>query len=79
MNTYVDDRLPSEAFIRLPEVSSLTGMKRSTIYARIKAGKFPPPCKLTERASAWRVGEIRKWMVDPLGWTPSRDVEGPRP
>ena len=61
--------LPPEAFIRLPQVMGLTGMRRATIYERIKTGDFPAPHKITERASAWRVGEIRAWLADPLGWS----------
>ena len=37
--------LPPEAFLRLPEVVALVGLKRSTIYEQIQLGKFPriPP------------------------------------
>lgn len=51
-------------FLRLKEVIALTGLKRSTIYARVSAGTFPKCFKLGtgSRASAWRSDEIEAWM-----------------
>ena len=44
--------------LRLPRVIERTGLSRTVIYDRIKAGTFPPPVKLSERASAWPEHEI---------------------
>ena len=60
--------LPPEAFLRLPEVVALVGLKRSTIYEQIQLGKFPPPEKLTLHASGWRVGHVMKWLDCPGEW-----------
>lgn len=60
--------LPPEAFIRLPQVIALVGLKRASIYAKIGKGSFPAPHKLTAHASGWRIGDIRKWLADPRGW-----------
>ena len=46
------------ALLRLPRVIERTGLSRTVIYDRIKAGTFPPPVKLSERASAWPEHEI---------------------
>ena len=48
--------------LRLPEVSRLTGLSRSSVYRLIAQGQFPKPRKLTAHASAWREDEIQKWM-----------------
>jgi len=49
-------------FLRLPEVKHQTGMGRSAIYAKIKAGCFPAPIKLGERTSAWLSSEVDSWI-----------------
>jgi prophage regulatory protein len=60
--------LPPEAFMRLPQVISVVGLRRSTIYELIKKGRFPAPCKLTAHASGWRVGLVRSWLLNPKNW-----------
>lgn len=49
-------------FLRLPEVKHQTGMGRSAIYAKIKAGSFPAPIKLGKRTSAWLSSDIDVWI-----------------
>jgi prophage regulatory protein len=51
-------------FMRLREVMELTGLKRSAIYARAAAGKFPRFFKLGEgaHASGFRADDIEAWM-----------------
>ena len=65
--------LPPEALLRLPEVIALVGLCRASIYARAAKQSFPAPIKLTAHASGWRVGDVRAWLADPTGWTPSSD------
>lgn len=48
--------------IRLPKVSELTGMARSTIYERMKNGAFPRPLKLSVRHVAWREEDVFSWI-----------------
>lgn len=50
--------LIKSGYIRLPEVLKLLGISRSTLYAGIKSGKYPPPVRIGKRVSAWRVEEI---------------------
>jgi prophage regulatory protein len=47
---------------RLPEVKVATGLSRSSIYAYIAGGKFPPPLKLGARSSGWLESEIDAWL-----------------
>lgn len=49
-------------FLRRPEVERRTGLKRSTLYAKIKNGDFPSPVKLGARAVAWPESEINTWL-----------------
>ena len=48
--------------LRMPEVSRLTGLSRTSVYRLIAKGQFPRPKKLTEHASAWREDEVQDWI-----------------
>lgn len=67
------DSLPPQAFLRLPEVMALVRLSRASIYAQAALRTFPRPIKLTAHASGWRVGEVRAWLANPTGWTPTND------
>lgn len=43
---------------RRPDVESLVGLSRSTIYAMIADGSFPKPIKLGKRAVGWRQSDV---------------------
>ena len=49
-------------FIRLPQVKDRTGLSRSSIYAMIALGQFPPAVHLGARAVAWVESEVDAWM-----------------
>jgi prophage regulatory protein len=48
--------------LRLPQVKSITGLSRSSIYAAVKRGDFPSSVSLGERAIGWRSIEIENWI-----------------
>lgn len=54
---------PLLALLRRPEVTRRTGLSRSTLYARMKAGTFPKPVYLTPSTPAWVAAEIDKWIA----------------
>jgi prophage regulatory protein len=56
----------ADRLIRLPEVISITGLSRSTIYALEAANKFPRRCALTEKTSAWSYLEVMGFVADRL-------------
>ena len=56
-----------EKFLRRKQIEELTGLARSTIYDRIKAGTFPKPVKIGGRAVAWLQSEIDAWQSDCIG------------
>ena len=41
-------------------VESVTGMSRSTIYAKIAEGTFPKPIRLTARSVGWIEQEVQE-------------------
>ena len=54
----------NDRLIRLGDVMELTGLSRSTIYARIKAGdKFPRPIKY-RKIALWSENSIHQWIKD---------------
>lgn len=57
--------IPSgECLLRLPDVEARTGLKKSAIYAGMKAGNFPKCLKLGPRTSAWPSSEIDAWIAE---------------
>lgn len=51
-----------QQILRLPAVLELTGLKRSTLFAKVSANDFPKQIKLGERASGWVAEEIQEWI-----------------
>ncbi|WP_428983266.1 AlpA family phage regulatory protein [Paraburkholderia diazotrophica] len=61
-------RRPPNAIMRRPEVENETGLSRSTIYQRIKAGTFPMPVQLGARSVGWRIADIEAFLSSPAGY-----------
>lgn len=53
------DSLPNSAYIRLPVLKALYGVSSATIWRGVKTGAIPKPSKLSERCTAWNVGQVR--------------------
>lgn len=53
-----------ERLLALPEVEQQTSLKKTSIYGLIRDGKFPPPIRLTRRASRWPASQVQAWIVD---------------
>ena len=62
--------LEGAKLLRLPDVCSRVGMRRTAVYALISEGRFPPPVKVGG-ASAWVDVEITAWIE---GLVASRDA-----
>ena len=54
------DSLPDSANVRQPVVQALYGCSSATIWRMVKRGTLPAPRKLSERVTAWNVGDLRK-------------------
>jgi prophage regulatory protein len=52
-----------ENLLRLPQVETLTALRKSSIYAGMKAGTFPRCVRLSARAVAWRESDIAAWQA----------------
>lgn len=50
-------------FLRLAEVSAITTLRRSALYARIAAGSFPRPRQISSRCSVWLASEVYEWVA----------------
>lgn len=53
-----------ERLLRMPEVSARTGLKRSAIYAAIRAKLFPAPVRISSCAVAWVESEVNRWIAE---------------
>ncbi|MES2714206.1 MAG: AlpA family phage regulatory protein [Pseudomonadota bacterium] len=63
-----------DPILRLDAVESLTGIKKSTIYALMKRGAFPLCVHITPRCVGWPESWIAKWLEDRK--TPANDKQG---
>jgi len=52
----------SYSILRLPEVSSRTGLSRSAIYEKMKKRQFPQSISLGDRAIGFVSAEIDDWI-----------------
>jgi prophage regulatory protein len=52
-----------ETLLRLPAVMARVGLSRSSIYAKMKAGEFPPSVRLGPRSIAFPQSSIDKYIA----------------
>lgn len=64
------DRLPDGSFIRLKDLRELhiLPFSTSTLWRKVKVGSFPAPIRISAQIVAWRLGDIRQWLKDPIQW-----------
>jgi predicted DNA-binding transcriptional regulator AlpA len=51
------------ALLRLRTVEAITGLSRSTIYAKLKAGEFVEPVRLGARCTRWKASDVQAWLA----------------
>jgi len=49
-------------FLRLPEVSHLTGLGKSTILAWESQERFPKAVRLSATVRVWMAGDVEDWI-----------------
>jgi predicted DNA-binding transcriptional regulator AlpA len=55
--------LPSTGFIRQARlIPDIVPVGPSTLWRWVASGKFPKPCKLSERVTAWKCEDVRDWL-----------------
>ena len=64
-----------ERLLRIPDVCFLTGLGRSTVYAKVKERQFPQPVKLHGTCVAWKETEVDAWISE----RPMADAPAPEP
>jgi prophage regulatory protein len=57
----LDPKLHAQRLLRLAEVSTMVGLKRSAIYRYVAEGRFPAPIKVGERSVRWRLVDVLAW------------------
>ena len=51
------------SILRRKAVEARTGLSRSTIYDYIRAGRFPAPVRVGDRAVGWVASEVDSWLA----------------
>jgi prophage regulatory protein len=54
----------TQQLLRLPQVKSMTGLSKSTIYARMSEGNFPKQISIGPRLVVWLESDIQQWIDD---------------
>ena len=55
---------PIDRIIKLPELEQIVGIKKVTIYAKIKDCTFPKQVKLTPKSVGWKLSDIQKYISE---------------
>ena len=56
--------VPRDRLLRLPDVSAIVGIRKSSIYALMKKGKFPKCVYITSKTVAWPESAVLAWVND---------------
>jgi prophage regulatory protein len=65
-----------EKILRRPEVTAVTGLPKSSLYAEIAAGRFPKPVAIRGTAVGWLEPEVIAWQKKRIA---ERDRPAPAP
>ena len=52
--------------LRLPDVTNITGLSRSSIYQKISDGDFPKQISLGAKSVGWVESDIQTWIADKI-------------
>ena len=58
----IQPRAPPSYMLRMPEVMARTGLSRTTLWRRMRAGTFPAATSLGENSIGWPESEIAEWL-----------------
>ena len=58
-----DPALNAQRLLRLAEVSTMVGLKRSSIYRYVAEGQFPPPIRVGIRGVRWKLSDVLAWRA----------------
>ncbi|EGE09637.1 helix-turn-helix transcriptional regulator [Moraxella catarrhalis] len=60
--------LPTQGMSRAKDILPLLPFGKSTLWQKVKSGKFPQPVRLGKNCTAWRNQDIHDWLADPIAW-----------
>ena len=67
ITAYDMNAIPAESILRMPQVRAITGLSKSSIYAKIAHGDahydFPKPVRLGARSVGWLASDIFAWVA----------------
>lgn len=52
-----------DSILRLTQVLVITGLSKSTLYAMVKANRFPRQVRLSKRLVGWKAGMVFDWVA----------------
>jgi prophage regulatory protein len=58
-----DPALNAQRLLRLAEVSTMVGLKRSSIYRYVSEGRFPAPIKVGYWSVRWKLADVLAWRA----------------
>jgi prophage regulatory protein len=56
--------VPRDRLLRLAEVQTIIGCKKSSIYKMLDEGKFPKPIRYSARLVVWPETVVLQWVQD---------------
>ena len=56
--------VPRDRLLRLSEVETIIGCKKSSIYRMLEEGKFPKPIRYSPRLVVWPETVVLQWVQD---------------
>ena len=66
----------AQALLKPIEAARRCGIGRSTLFAMVAAGRFPPPRRITARNVGFVEAEVDAWIEAlPVAHTPTEDQE----
>lgn len=52
-----------DRILKLPEVTKLCGLSKSSVYQYMKNGHFPKCVSLGMRSVGWKASDIENWIL----------------
>lgn len=50
--------------LRIADVCDRVGLSSTTVWRLQRAGRFPPPVRLTDQAVGWRESDVEDWLAN---------------
>lgn len=66
------NKLPNKPLIRISELASyvkrghhgVLPVSAATVWAWVRTNRFPKPVKVSEKITAWKTEDVRKFLAD---------------